>query len=316
MMTPRLLEAVFGFLATVANIRWSPAEWAFRVNLDLFVVWLGMLTAYAHIRAKELGIPDRPWFSQAIKAAVGLSLAGLGWFFWFELRQPTKLVYNAYHPVVSFVPVLAFVVLRNSHPFLRSVNSRLWMFVGQISLETFILQFHLWLGGDTKGIVLVIPGTKWRPLNVVLTSIIFIFVSQKASQTTGQITTFLVGKAKKPAAGGLPTPATAAGDAGPAAVAGATKAEAIPLLATANKPAGSDDDEDGDVRPSAPARRPSAWPEWMRRTSFAVPPTGAVAASPSSAAVSWLEDARDNNGLKLGGMLLVCWILNLLSPWP
>lgn len=335
MLTPWLLEGVFAFLGSVANIHWSATEWAFRVNLDLFVVWLGMLTAYGYIKAKELGLPDRPWFAQAVKAAAGGAVLALGWFFWFELRQPTKFVYNRSHPVVSFVPVLAFVVLRNSHPRLRSVNSRLWMFVGQISLETFILQFHLWLGADTKGVLLVLPGTKWRPLNVVLTTVIFLFVSQKASQTTGQITTFLVGKAKK-AAAGLPPPATApASSSNPAAVDESVKEESIPLLetttttpaavASADKPTEADDVDDEQQRspPTTSARRPSAWPEWMRRTSFAVvsPPEGAgiAAASsttPSFLATGWLEKAADNNALKLGGMLLVCWILNLLSPWP
>ena len=339
MWTPWLLEAVFAFLGLVANVHWSPTEWAFRVNLDLFVVWLGMATAYGYLRAQEVGLADRPWFAQAVKASVGLALAGLGWFFWFELGQPTKFTYNKVHPVVSFVHVLSFVVLRNSHRFLRSVNSRLCIFIGQISLETFILQFHLWLGADTKGILLVLPGTKWRPLNVVVSTVIFLFVSHKAAQATAELTTLLVGKRRRkpppPTTTTLPLPVSA-----PAAAAGesdASKAreeeeeeegEAIPLLeppmtTEATKPANDASAAaaaDEALLAGSGGRRPSAWPEWMRRTSFAavVRPSAAApaAAAPSSSSSSWLVDASDNNGLKLGGMLLVCWILNLLSPWP
>lgn len=317
MWTPWILESVFNFLAAVANIHWSAKEWAFRVNLDIWIVWLGMFTAYAYIKAKELGIPSLPWFPSAVKASVVLSTLAFGWFFWFEISQPSKFAYNAYHPVVSFVPVLAFVVLRNAHPFLRSVNSKLFMFFGQISLETFILQFHLWLGGDTKGVLLVIPGTKWRPLNVVITSIIFVFVSQKASQTTGQITNLLVGKSKKLTT--LPAPATAGPSTttsnGPSTEPAVKEQEAIPLLET-NKPAStSDEPVEGGPSSTTSGRRPSAWPEWMRRTSFAVVVPPSTAGS-SDASVGWVDTLKESTTLKLAAMTVGCWVLNLLSPWP
>ena len=312
MKTPWLLQSIFDFLAAVANIHWSAREWTFRVTLDLWVVYLGMITAYAYIKLKELGIPSLPWFPTAVKAAVGASFGAIAWFFWFELGRENKFVYNAYHPVVSFIPILGFVVLRNATPFLRSVSSRMFCFIGQISLETFILQFHVWLAADTKGILIVVPGTRWRYLNVIVTSIIFIFLSQKMSQATGQLTEFLVGKSKKPS---LPPPVSSSAggpQAGPSSSGPAKTEEAIPLLET--NPAATSDvpssSSELGVPSQADGRRPS-WSAWMDRMGSVRPSEAAAAAAGGG-----MEGFKQSPGWKLLAIVVVCWALNLLSPRP
>lgn len=300
MKTPWILQSIFNFLGAVANIQWSAREWSFRVTLDLFVVYLGMFTAYAYIKLKELGIPNLPWFPTAVKGSVGASVGAMVWFFWFELSRESKFVYNVYHPVVAFIPILAFVVLRNATPFLRSVNSRLFCFIGQISLETFILQFHIWLAADTKGILIVVPGTRWRYVNIVVSTIIFVYVSQKMSQATGQLTEFLVGKSKKPK--GLPVVAPAPPQASLSSAEDPTREgeEGIPLLETnpSNPNSNSND----------PSSNSNSQPEnsWMDR----LPP------SVSSKAKGGLAGLKDSPGLKLLAMVVFCWGLNLLSPRP
>ena len=310
MKTEWLLQQIFDFLAAVANIHWSAKEWTFRVTLDLWVVYLGMVTAYAYIKLKELGIPNLPWFPTAVKASVGASFGAIAWFFWFELGRENKFVYNAYHPIVSFIPILGFVVLRNATPFLRSVSSRMCCFFGQISLETFILQFHVWLAADTKGILIIVPGTKWRYLNVVVTSVIFVFLSQKMSQATGQLTEFLVGKAKKPK---LPAPvsSTTAGAPAGSAPEPAKTEEAIPLLET-NPTADSagPSSSSANLEPGNPTDgRRGSWPAWMDRLP-AVPPSAVKAAG------GGMEGFKQSPGWKLLAIVVVCWALNLLSPRP
>ncbi|KAL7410109.1 O-acetyltransferase [Mrakia frigida] len=300
MKTTWILQSIFNFLGAVANIQWSAKEWSFRVNLDLFVVYLGMFTAYAYIKLKELGIPNLPWFPTAVKGSVGASIGAMVWFFWFQLSRESKFVYNVYHPVVSFIPILAFVVLRNATPFLRSVNSRLFCFIGQISLETFILQFHVWLAADTKGILIVVPGTRWRYVNIVVSTIIFVYISQKMSQATGQLTEFLVGKSKKPK--GLPTTAAAAPV--PVVVASSSQEdptakegeEGIPLLET-----NSNSNPNDPSSSSSTSQQPSnSWVDVL-------PP------SVSSKAKGSLDGWKESPGLKLLAMVVFCWGLNLLS---
>lgn len=202
MSEPLLLETIFGFLERVCNIHWSAREWAFRVNLDLWIVYFGMFAALAVIKIRELRLTDHPHWPLVHKCTVGVSGLVLLWFFAFELSQPDKFIYNLWHPYISFLPVIAFIVLRNANAILRSASLRAFAFIGACSLETFIIQYHFWLAGDTKGILLVIPGTRWRPLNMVLTSVLFIYVSHRVAQATGQVTQWICDVPKPPS---LPT---------------------------------------------------------------------------------------------------------------
>ncbi|KAF9462141.1 O-acetyltransferase [Collybia nuda] len=194
MKEPRFLDSLFEFLHQIFGIRWSAREWAFRVNLDLWIVYVGMLAAIAVIKIREHRIYDHQYWPLAVKIAVGTSCITLFWFFGFELYQESKYTYNLWHPYVSFLPILAFVALRNASVRLRSTSSQTFALVGRCSLETFIVQYHLWLAGDTKGVLLVIPGTRWRPANFVITTIMFIYVSDQVARATANITAWICGE--------------------------------------------------------------------------------------------------------------------------
>ncbi|KAI0313503.1 Cas1p-domain-containing protein [Amylostereum chailletii] len=188
-----LLEGLFELLETFCGIHWSAKEWAFRVNLDLWIVYVGMLAAVVTVKLREHRLTDHPQWPLIVKASTAASAFVILWFFTFELTQPTKFAYNAWHPYISFLPVLAFVVLRNANAILRSATSRAFAFIGRCSLETFIIQYHLWLAADTKGILIVIPWTRWRSPNMVITAAMFILVSHYVALATGEITSWICG---------------------------------------------------------------------------------------------------------------------------
>jgi hypothetical protein len=301
-----LNEKLFAVLHNVFGIVWSAKEWNFRVTLDIYIVYGGMLASYAYIKATEYRLTDRPWFPSAQKGAVAASIAAFMWYFWFELSLESKFVYNKYHYIACFPLIFGFIVLRNSSALLRSCSSRLFMFIGQISLETFILQFHGWMASDTHGVLLVIPGTSWRPLNLVLSTIVYIWLSYKVSSATGEITEWAVGKPKK-AKQTLPVPATAPTANGSDSVSSVatlvegSKSEGVPeSIPLMNRDDGSGDFEKAeDSGLSASTRNGSAG---KSRT-----------AAKLGEHWTWLmTKANENPAIKLGLVLVVLWVLNLL----
>ncbi|KAI8089980.1 10 TM acyl transferase domain found in Cas1p-domain-containing protein [Halteromyces radiatus] len=197
---PGVLETTFDILSKVANIHWHAAEWRFRLGLDAYIVYVGMLFALVTIKIKEHKIvQEQSTASFFVLKWVTVCIAALSmiWYFWFELQQPNKQAYNARHPYISWIPILAFILLRNATLFLRNTQSRFFMWIGKCSLETFIGQFHMWLAADTKGLLVVIPsdwihhlgGTDWGWwLNFVISSILFLCICDYLSQATGTLT--------------------------------------------------------------------------------------------------------------------------------
>ncbi|KAF5375123.1 hypothetical protein D9758_000361 [Tetrapyrgos nigripes] len=280
------LDFLFGLLGDYCGIYWSAKEWAFRVKLDLWIVYAGMFAALAVIKIRDHRLTESPQWPLAVNVTIGASVVALLWYFAFELYQESKFTYNVWHPYISVIPVLAFAVLRNANVILRSANSRFFAFIGRCSLETFIIQYHFWLAADTKGILLVLPGTSWRPLNMVLTSIMFIYVSDQVAQATGHVVT--------------------------AICSGESKAKAHPLPTSANvelAPLNAQRDTDGSgesTGENASQRR-----RWVDR--LANDPRPSSRFGPTGLSKSW-----SNIGVKarVGLLFVTMWLLNMLWTYP
>jgi N-acetylneuraminate 9-O-acetyltransferase len=302
MWQPRLLESCFSALQAIFSINWSAREWAFRVNLDLWIVYMGMLASIFVVKAREHRLTDHYLWPLASKAGIAGSVLVLVWFFAFELWQESKFTYNLWHPYISFLPVLAFAILRNASTVLRSISSTAFAFVGKCSLETFIIQYHLWLAGDTKGVLLVLPGTRWRPVNFVLTSIMFLYLSDRMAYATTQITTRICSENQSQPS--LPNPVSTAPRI-PASTPSQIESEhvqEVELPSRANPDLLSKEGRGGLVEPDTPIR-PRRWLDRL-----AEPPSSSPSAFKPSAFSSFLTDLR---GRVLFG-LLVMWALNLL----
>lgn len=308
------LEILFGLLKDIFGIRWSAREWTFRVTLDMWIVYVGMLAAFAVIKAREHRLTDHPRWSIAVKAAAVMSVFVLVWFFAFELMQENKFAYNTWHPYTSPLPVLAFVVLRNANATMRSASSKAFMFVGKCSLELFIMQYHFWLAGDTKGVLLIIPGTKWRPINFVFTSFVFVYLCHRVANATGEVTKILCSKPPQSLpivqVNGVPLPPPAPDRGGN--IDGSGEAEAIPLIPSYES---GRKDMDGNPLPPEPDTpiRPAPGRRGMDILMDGQSPTSpSVHLGGFMRRMDWLWELQGKT------VILFCclWILNILWTYP
>ena len=187
---PGILEVIFECLARTANIHWNATEWRFRVGLDLYIVYVGMLSAIAFIKISgsehlQSWITFAPLHRLAILAALIIF-----WGLWIALGSITeKPEYNSWVPYISFLPILSFVVLRNGSRYLRNYYSSIFAWLGRYSLETFTLQYHIWLAADTKGVLSIGLDRRWEFAPLTLS---FLWVSWHVGHATDVVTKWIV----------------------------------------------------------------------------------------------------------------------------
>ncbi|XP_006454684.1 hypothetical protein AGABI2DRAFT_198117 [Agaricus bisporus var. bisporus H97] len=305
------LELLFGLLKDVFNIQWSAKEWTFRVTLDLWIVYVGMLTAFAVIKIREYQLTDHPMWPATVKVVTVVSAFIILWFFAFELMQESKFTYNAWHPYISPFPVLAFVVLRNANATLRSAVSKAFVFVGKCSLELFIVQYHFWLAGDTKGVLLIMPGTKWRPVNFVLTSFVFVYLCHRIANATAQVTTNICSRPQQ-----LPTVQVNGVTLESIDQQTSNETESIPL-ANSDVESGQRKDLEGNplpAEPDTPVRpRPARWLE--RLADGPLPPNCPRYSTRINGTLSKLNWVTGLEG-KVIIFLCCLWFLNVMWTYP
>ncbi|KAI0145989.1 Cas1p-domain-containing protein [Hypoxylon sp. NC0597] len=154
---PGVLETTVKALHVVFGMSWNPEEMRFRLRLDRYIIFVGVVIAAlvhnASARRARIILPlghaisIRPHNSNVLVNII--CAAGIIVFLYltqFNLHE--KQQYNQIHPFVSWIPILCFVVLRNSHHVARHAYLALPAALGKISLETYVLQYHIWLGGD------------------------------------------------------------------------------------------------------------------------------------------------------------------------
>lgn len=178
--TPGLLEFLSRTSYTIFRMTWDVADMRFRLGLDRYVVFIGIIVASlvqrtarfrAHHRQGTLGtftgypygerVPivdgvlraiaeSKPAWT-ALKPAILLLCAAVLCTFPILASADSlhsKEAYNALHPYISWLPVVAFLALRNACAWLRARSMRLPAALGRVSLETYVLQYHMWLGND------------------------------------------------------------------------------------------------------------------------------------------------------------------------
>jgi N-acetylneuraminate 9-O-acetyltransferase len=210
--TPGVLERFFEFLEKTCNMNLDVQELRFRLSLDAYIVYAGMLAAILYLQITGAAPCSTTCLATQIKKipttvhvlAVIASLIVLPAYFVLIRRCPDKYDYNLWHPIISPLPVLAFVMLRNATQGLRDYHSRLFAWLGRFSLETFILQYHIWLAADTKALLSLglwtrsggtddgWPGKLGCWCEFMLITSLFLWASLAVSTATNVLTSFIV----------------------------------------------------------------------------------------------------------------------------
>lgn len=217
-----LFEPPFMLVNLVFGAKWDAREWLFRVSLDQYIVYVGMVVAILYVRNSQPPAPPTPpqssmsttshtrpgRFSIHIRRTSYFVASAIALVVYHIASQSRtdKTSSNVLHTYISPLPILAFVHLRNSTRGLRNHHSAAFAWLGRISLETFVLQYHIWLAGDTKDLLsLGVMGSggmsgglrmfganismglgRW--CDCLLLGTVFIWVSLKVSNATGGIT--------------------------------------------------------------------------------------------------------------------------------
>jgi hypothetical protein len=200
-----VLEFLLNGIAKICSMDISAEEWRDRLSLDLFVVYVGILCAAVlhNLRQKHLHIESVPLKTKLLSegiftmALVTTSIGGLFAWSYAAYYTITKQQYNAIHPSISPLPVLAFAYLRNCLKSLRSRYSLGLARLGKFTLETSTLRCHLLLANDAKatfGIPLfphVNRTSGWiQAIELLLLALPFLYLSEKTSEAIHSIVAF------------------------------------------------------------------------------------------------------------------------------
>ncbi|KIV87057.1 hypothetical protein PV11_02628 [Exophiala sideris] len=184
-------------------------EFLFRFSLDAYIAYFGMVVAFfyslfgATSGQESFGVAH--WSFSPTKLIVLVAACNLVGYMLFCGRFSNKYDYNRWHPFISPLPVMAFVVLRNSTARLSTSYSRLFAWFGRCSLETFVLQYHIWLAADTHGLLrlgladllLHRYGIKhtycYDILDTLIISVTFLGISHSVSKAMPVVVTSFVG---------------------------------------------------------------------------------------------------------------------------
>lgn len=158
----------------------------YRVKIDEYIVYVGMLSAILYIWLKDVLHSDKRYgkFTESFRRAFPIvkvvtitSSAAIFAYFWYWVHYNIKSSkdWTKLQPLIGPIPILAFIVLRNSHPVLRNFYSGAFAWLGKYSGEMYTMQNHIWLAGDQESVLRTgffygdgtLRNDRWRDLVII-----------------------------------------------------------------------------------------------------------------------------------------------------
>ncbi len=138
--------------------------------LGSLLSWSGLVTAGGKLQLRPL----------AVGSALLLIVAAHS-----QLYAMHRFDYNNSHRLTEWIPIAGFLLLRNLTPALRRVHLRLFAWLGEMSLELYILQFHVWMAADAKRIVVLLPA--FRGLSFIIATAGFVALAAASNIATSSL---------------------------------------------------------------------------------------------------------------------------------
>jgi len=96
--------------------------------------------------------------------------------------QNSKEQYNQTNAYFGFIPLITYIYFRNLTPKLRSYSLNFLHEIGKTTLETYLMQHHIWLTSNAKTLLTIIPG--WPKVNMLVVTFAYFFISRKLYKIT------------------------------------------------------------------------------------------------------------------------------------
>ena len=213
--THDLPETFVRLLALTFKISFDArAFFDYRVRIDEYVVYVGMLSAVLYLWLKDTLYSERrhdksaetlrAWFPRLKIATIALAALALP-YFWYKVHLHFKQAsdWASWQSVLGPIPILCFIILRNSHPLLRNYHSAAFAWLGKYSGEMYTMQNHIWLAGDQESVLRTgffqgdgtLRNDRWRDL-VVLTPV-YLVACWVVGEGTGVIAEWFLDEEEK-----------------------------------------------------------------------------------------------------------------------
>ena len=158
----------------------------YRVKIDEYIVYVGMLSAVLYLWLKDVLYSTKRYgkFTDSFRRAFPMlkvvtitgSTATFAYFwYWVHYNIKSNSEWTKLQPLIGPIPILAFIVLRNAHPVLRNFYSGAFAWLGKYSGEMYTMQNHIWLAGDQESVLRTgffygdgtLRNDRWRDLVII-----------------------------------------------------------------------------------------------------------------------------------------------------
>jgi len=159
-----------------------------RLLWDRWASFYGMIFAALYpsfLDRMKSGLHYRFLCIAAVFATTAVFIAG------WSVSGGRPAAYMQIHPYIGTLPIYAYVLLRNAAPALVSRVSVPLEWVGEMSLELYLLQFHLLMNRQANGLLVAIPNTYYSLSNTFAVASLYSYFASLCSKIGGRLKNYV-----------------------------------------------------------------------------------------------------------------------------